>query len=160
VSAAEVLLGLVMLAGLVGVVVPVLPGLVLILGAGIVWVPVADAGPAGWAVIGAMALLAVAGTAATVWIGGRRAARSGVPRWVLTAGAVGAVIGFFVVPVVGALLGGPAGIFVAELARVRDPTRAWASTVDALKGVGLGIVVQFVAGVAMIAVWAVAVLTL
>ena len=78
----------------------------------------------------------------------------------LTAGAVGAVIGFFVVPVVGALLGGPAGIFVAELARVRDPSRAWASTLEALKGVGLGIVVQFVAGVAMIAVWAVAVLAL
>lgn len=159
-SVAEVLLGLVMLAGLVGVVVPVLPGLLLILGAGIVWVPIAGAGAAGWVVVGAMALLAAAGTAATVWIGGRRAARSGVPRWVLTAGAVGAVIGFFVVPVVGALLGGPAGIFVAELARVRDPSRAWASTLEALKGVGLGIVVQFVAGVAMIAVWAVAVLAL
>ena len=78
----------------------------------------------------------------------------------LTAGAVGAVIGFFVVPVVGALLGGPTGIFVAELARVRDPSRAWASTLEALKGIGLGIVVQFVAGVAMIAVWVVAVLSL
>jgi len=159
-SAAEVVLGLVMLAGLVGVVVPVLPGLILILGAGLVWIPVADPGPAGWVVVGVMAALAVAGTSATVWIGGRRAARSGVPRWVLTAGAVGAVIGFFVVPVVGALLGGPAGIFVAELARVGDPSRAWAATLEALKGVGLGILVQFVAGVAMIAVWVVGVLTL
>jgi uncharacterized protein YqgC (DUF456 family) len=79
---------------------------------------------------------------------------------VLTAGALGAVVGFFVVPVVGALLGGPAGIFVAELARVREPSRAWASTLEALKGVGLGIVVQFVAGVAMIAVWVMGVLML
>jgi uncharacterized protein YqgC (DUF456 family) len=160
VSAAEIVLGLVMLAGLVGVLLPILPGLFLILGAGVVWIPVADPGPLGWVVVGVMALLALAGTAATVWIGGRRAVRSGAPRWVLAAGAFGTVVGFFVIPVIGALIGGPIGIFVAELARVRDVPRAWASTVEAVKGVGLGIVVQFVAGVAMIAVWVVGVLTI
>jgi hypothetical protein len=56
------------------------------------------------------------------------------------------------------LIGWPAGVFVAELARHRHPGPAWASTKEALKGLGIGVAVQFVAGIAMIALWAVAVL--
>jgi hypothetical protein len=77
---------------------------------------------------------------------------------VLVAGVAGAVAGFFLIPVVGALIGWPAGVFVAELARHRHPGPAWASTKDVLKSLGLGVAVQFVAGVAMIALWVLAVL--
>ena len=156
----EIVALIAMVVGLVGVIVPVLPGLLLILGAGIVWAIAQDVGGIGWAVVVAMGVLAAVGTVAPYRLSGRRASDTGVPGWVLFAGAVGAVIGFFVIPVVGALIGGPAGIFVAELLRHRSPPVAWRSTVEAMKGIGIGVLIQFGMGVAMIGVWVLGVLAI
>jgi uncharacterized protein YqgC (DUF456 family) len=156
VSALEAVLGLVMLAGLVGVVVPVFPGLVLVAGAGLLWA-LSRGGATAWVVFGVMAAVGVAGIAMANVLPARRAAAGGVPGWVVFAGAVGLVVGFFVIPVVGALIGFPAGVFVAELGRQRSLGSAWRATWEALKGVGLGIALQLAAGVVMIAVWALAV---
>ena len=158
-SGLEVALGLVMLVGLVGVVVPVFPGLVLIAGAGLVWA-IDRGGTGAWTAFAVMAAIAVGGIVVSSVLPARRASSAGAPAWVVLAGAVGLVIGFFVVPVVGALVGFPAGVFVAELARHRHPGPAWRATWEALKNVGLGIAIQLGAGVAMIAVWAAAVFTI
>ncbi len=54
--------GLVMVVGLVGVVVPVLPGTALVLAAGVGWAAlVVDDGTARWVVVGVMAELFEAG---------------------------------------------------------------------------------------------------
>ena len=156
VSSLEAVLGIVMLAGLVGVVVPVFPGLVLVAGAGLLWA-FSRGGVTAWVVFGVMAAVGVAGMALASVLPARRAAAGGVPGWVLVAGAVGLVVGFFAIPVVGALIGFPAGGFVAELARQHHLGSAWRATWEALKGVGLGIALQLAAGVVMIAVWALAV---
>jgi uncharacterized protein YqgC (DUF456 family) len=155
-STLEVVLGLVMLVGLVGVVVPVFPGLVLVAGAGLVWA-IDLGGPGAWSAFAVMAAVAVGGIVASSVLPARRASAAGAPAWVVVAGVVGLVIGFFVVPVVGALVGFPAGVFVAELARHRHPGPAWRATWEALKNVGLGIAIQLSAGVAMIVIWVVAV---
>ena len=155
-STLEVVLGLVMLVGLVGVVVPVFPGLVLVAGAGLVWA-IDLGGPGAWSAFAVMAAVAVGGIVASSVLPARRASAAGAPAWVVVAGVVGLVIGFFVVPVVGALVGFPAGVFAAELARHRHPGPAWRATWEALKNVGLGIAIQLGAGVAMIVVWLAAV---
>ena len=155
-STVEVVLGLVMLTGLVGVVVPVFPGLVLVMGAGLVWA-VQRGGVGAWAVFAVMAIVGVAGIVSSTALPARRASSAGAPAWVVAAGVVGMVVGFFVVPVVGALLGFPAGVFIAELARLRHAGAAWTATWDALKGVGRGIAIQVGAGVLMIGVWLTAV---
>ena len=158
VNGVEILLGLVMLVGLIGVVVPVLPGLLLIAGAAVIWALVERPGPWGWGAVAVIGVIAILGIVAPTWLSGRRATAAGLPGWVLVAGVAGAVAGFFLIPVVGALIGWPAGVFVAELARHRHPGPAWASTKEVLKTLGLGVAVQFVAGVAMIALWVLAVL--
>jgi len=158
-SSLEVVVGLVMLVGLVGVVVPVFPGLVLVAGAGLVWA-IDLGGPGAWTVFAVMAAIAVGGIVASSVLPARRASAAGAPTWVVVAGVAGLVIGFFVVPVVGALVGFPAGVFVAELARHRHPGPAWRATWEALKNVGLGIAIQLAAGVAMIAVWLAAALAI
>ncbi|HET6715014.1 MAG TPA: DUF456 domain-containing protein [Actinomycetota bacterium] len=155
-SELEVLVGIVMLVGLVGVVVPVFPGLLLVIGAGFVWAT-QRGGPGAWGVFAILAAVGTAGIVASSVLPARRASSAGAPAWVVAAGAVGLVIGFFVVPVVGALIGFPAGVFVAELARHRHPGPAWRATWDALKNVGLGIAIQLGAGVVMIGIWAAAV---
>ncbi|MGZ8583450.1 MAG: DUF456 domain-containing protein [Actinomycetota bacterium] len=156
-SSLETVLGIVMLVGLVGVVVPVFPGLIIVIGAAFVWA-LQRGGPGAWAVFAVIAAVGVVGIAASSVLPARRASSTGAPAWVVAAGAVGLVIGFFVVPVIGALIGFPAGVFVAELMRQRHPGPAWRATWEALKGVGLGIAIQLGAGVVMIGVWLVAVL--
>ncbi len=155
-SEQEAVLGIVMLAGLVGVVVPVFPGLIAVIGAGFVWA-LQRGGPGAWAVFAIIAAVGIAGIVASNVLPARRASSAGAPAWVVAAGAVGLVVGFFVVPVIGALIGFPAGVFVAELVRHRHPGPAWRATWDALKGVGIGITIQLGAGVVMVGVWVTAV---
>jgi uncharacterized protein YqgC (DUF456 family) len=156
-SALEVLLGLVMIVGLVGVVVPVLPGLLLIAGAAVAWA-LADPRPARWVIAITLVALAAVATAAATILPARRAMVAGAPRSSLVVGAAGMVLGFFLVPVVGALLGFPGGIFVAERIRLQDGRAARVTTIAILRGIGIGIGIQLVAGVGMIAIWVAAVL--
>ncbi|MCJ7796622.1 MAG: DUF456 domain-containing protein [Thermoleophilia bacterium] len=159
-SAFDVLIAVAMLVGLVGTVLPVLPGLVLIMGAALVWAVWGDAGVLGWGVALVIVGLGAVGIAATYIVPARRASAAGAPGWVLVVGAAGVVAGFFLIPVVGALVGGPIAILAAELVRLRDLGEAWRSTGEALKGVGIGIGIQLGAGVAMVGLWVVAVLVL
>jgi len=159
-SAFDVLIAVAMLVGLVGTVLPILPGLVLIMGAAIVWAVWGGAGALGWGVALVIVGIGAAGIAATYIVPARRASAAGAPGWVLVVGAVGVVAGFFLIPVVGALVGGPIAILAAELVRLRDLGEAWRSTGEALKGVGIGIGIQLAAGVVMVGLWAIAVLVL
>jgi uncharacterized protein YqgC (DUF456 family) len=157
VSDLELILALAMLVGLVGVIVPILPGLILIAAAGIVWA-IAQPRAGHWAVVGIMAGIAIAGVAASTLLPARRATSAGASRTAMAAGAIGMIVGFFAIPVVGALVGFPAGVFAGELWATRDASSAWGRTLATIKGVGLGIVIQLAAGVAMIGIWLAAVL--
>ena len=143
---------LVMLVGLVGVVVPVLPGLLLIWGAGVVWAWVGG-GPGHWAVAAVLTLLLVVGTVAKYVLPARSATGAGAPRRTLLVGMLGALVGFFVIPVVGLVVGGVAGIYLAEHARLGNAGVAWRSTRAVLVGVGIGMLVELATGVLMVAVW-------
>lgn len=77
----------------------------------------------------------------------------------LAAGAVGGIVGFFVIPVAGLPVGFVGGVYLAELARRRDQRRAWASTVHAVKGVVLSVGVELAGGLLATATWVAAVLT-
>jgi hypothetical protein len=151
-STFEIAMAIVMFVGLVGVLVPVFPGLILVAGAGIFWA-MQRGSMAAWAVVVVMAMIGAAGIVVSTVLPARRATASGAPTWIVVAGGMGVVIGFFAVPVVGALIGFPAGVLIAELTRHRQLGPAWRATLEALKGVALGIVIQLAAGVAMIGLW-------
>ena len=116
--AAELLVLLVMLVGLVGVVVPVLPGLLLVWAAGVAWAWIGG-GAAAWAVAGVLTVLLVAGTVVKYALPARSATGTGAPRSTLVAGAAGALVGFFVIPVVGVVVGGVGAVYLAERSRLR-----------------------------------------
>ena len=148
---ATVLIGLVMLVGLLGVVVPLLPGTALVLGAGVAWAAlVVEDGSTRWVVVAVMAALFVAGLVAKYALPGRHLSGR-LPRRTLLLGAVGAVVGFFLLPPLGLLLGGVLGVYLAEAQR--DRSAAWRSTLSVLKAVGLGVLAELTAGVLMVAVW-------
>ncbi len=153
-----VLVGLAMLVGLVGVVVPLLPGTLLVLAAGIAWaVLVVDGGTGRWVVVGVMTALLVAGLVLKYVLPGRRLAGQ-LPRTTLLLGGLGAVVGVVVLPPFGLLIGGVLGTYLAEVRRVGGGAQARQSTVQVLKAVGLGVLAELTAGVLMVGTWLVGVL--
>ena len=153
----ELLVLLVMAVGLVGVVVPLLPGLLLIWTAGVYWVW-ADGGGGRWAVAGLLTVLLAAGSVAKYVVPARSAAGAGAPRRTLVLGALGALAGFFLIPVAGLLVGGVGAVFLAELQRLGAAAPAWRSTRAVLVGLGIGMLVELATGALMIWVWGAGVL--
>lgn len=157
-AAAELLLLLVMLVGLVGVLVPVLPGLLLIGLAGLAWAGLDGGGVARWTVFAAMVVVLLAGTVAKYVLPARSARTTGAPRSTVLIGSVGAVVGFFVIPVVGLVIGGVGAVFLAELNRLGDAASAWRSTRAVLVGVGFGVLIELTSGLLAVLVWVAGVL--
>ena len=148
----NVLVGLAIAVGLVGIVVPGLPGSLLVVGAILVWAIVVGTAT-GWAVFGVAVALILLGTVVKYAVPGRRMKREGVPTSTLMLGALLGVIGFFVIPVVGIVVGFVLGVYLAELRRL-GPQRAGPATVSALKAVGLSMLIEFLACLAAAATWA------
>ncbi len=150
-TASTVAAALLVAVGLVGVVVPVLPGLVLVVGGIGLWaVPRNDA--VGWTVLGVAVAVVALGTVAKYALPGARMRAAGVPGRTLLAGGVLGIVGFFVVPVVGLVLGFVLGVYLAERARL-GRAGAWPSTRTALAAVGWGILIELAAGLLATAVW-------
>ena len=155
---ATLLVGLVMLVGLAGVLLPLLPGTALILAAGIGWaVLVVEDGTARWVVVGVMAALLLGGLVLKYALPGRSMAGR-LPRSTLVLGATGAAVGFVLLPPLGLLLGGTLGVYLGEARRTSDRAEAWRSTLQVLKAVGLGMLAELTAGVLMVGAWLVGVL--
>ncbi|MEU6697450.1 DUF456 domain-containing protein [Pseudonocardia sp. NPDC046786] len=147
-----VLAGLMIAVGLAGIVLPVLPGPLLIVGGVAVWaVPRGDA--VGWWVLGIAVVVTVLGQVAKYLLPGRRLKASGVPTRTLLAGLVLGVVGFFAIPVIGLFIGFVLGVWLAELVRLPDAATAWRSAREALAAVGWSILIEVAAGLLATAVW-------
>ncbi len=147
----DVVAGLVVLTGLVGIVVPVLPGSVLIL-LGVLGWSVADGSGAAWLVLAVAVTFLAVGAVGKYTLPGRRLRAGGVPRRTLLVGGVAGVVGFFVVPIVGLFLGFVLGVYVMEAQRVGG-SRAWPSTRAAVAAVGLSLLIELTAGLLAAATW-------
>lgn len=149
----------VMLVGLCGVVVPILPGLLLM------WAAALAYGFAvGWSAlgIGVMVLatvLVATGLVAGVLLPQRTAAAGGASRQAQLGGLAGAVVGFFVIPFVGLIVGGLVGVYGVEYARLNDHQAAWTATLATAKGFGISILLDLALGSVLLAAWAVWALT-
>ena len=86
----------------------------------------------------------------------RRLQATGVPRSTLFFGAALGIVGFFVVPVIGLVLGFVLGVYLAERHRLSHG-EAWPATVAALKAVGLGILIELGFSVLAAVAWVVGV---
>jgi uncharacterized protein YqgC (DUF456 family) len=148
----DVVVALVVVVGLVGIVVPVLPGLLLIWAGVAVWSTERQDGT-GWTVLAVVTALALAGSALKYLLPGRRMRTEGVPgRTMVIGGALG-LVGFFVIPVVGLLVGFVLGVYLAERWRLGDHGRAWASTIVALKAAGWSMLIELLTGLTMATTW-------
>jgi uncharacterized protein YqgC (DUF456 family) len=145
------------LIGLVGIVVPVLPGLLLVLGAVLLWAWEVST-PLGWGVFGISAALYAGGVALQYLVPGRRMRQAGVRTSTLDLAVALGIVGFFVVPVVGAAVGFVLGIYLVEHGRSRDARTAWNATKTALLAVVLSVGIELLAGLAITTTWVAGVL--
>jgi uncharacterized protein YqgC (DUF456 family) len=150
-SGAEVLVALAIAVGVVGVIVPVLPGSLLVLAAILVWA-LGIGTATGWTVFGVAGLFIALGAVVKYVVPGRRLKEGGIPGSTLLLGGLLGIIGFFVIPVVGLLVGFVLGVYLAELNRVGREA-AWPATKHALKAVGLSMLIELVASLLAAATW-------
>jgi uncharacterized protein len=152
VEVATVLAAVLIAVGIVGIALPVLPGLVLMVAGVAVWaVPRGDA--VAWTVLGIVVAIVVIGSVVKYVVPGRALRDSGVPGRTIAAGAVLGLIGFFVIPVLGLFIGFVLGVYLAELTRLGGHEAAWPSTRRALAAVGWSVVIEMATGLLAAAVW-------
>jgi len=152
----EVLVAFGVAVGVIGVVVPIVPGALLVWAAIVVWgISVGTA--TGWGVVAVATALIACGQVVKYTIPGKRLSAQGVPRRSLIVGGVVAIVGFFVVPVVGLLIGFVLGVYASELQRVGART-AWPSTKAALRALGLSMLIELMCALLATGVWIVGVI--
>jgi uncharacterized protein len=151
VTATTLIAALLVAVGLVGILVPILPGSMLVVAGVLVWAW-AEGGATAWAVFVVATALVVVGAVVKYVVPGRRLQVAGIPASTQWLGVLVGVVGFFVVPVVGLFLGFVLGVYLAELLRVGSK-EAWPSTVHSLKAVGHSILIELVAALAATFVW-------
>lgn len=144
-----------MVAGLVGVVVPVLPGLLLIWVGVLLWALTEAAGAAWW-VLGIVTALYAVGAVVEYLVPGQRMRRAGVRTSTLVLAVLGAIVLGILIPIIGALIGFPLGIYVVQRLRRGSHKEALQATGHALRAIGLNIVIELVTALLMIATWIVA----
>ena len=146
------LAGLVMLLGLGGVLVPGVPGSWLVWAA-VLWWALQDRGQlAGLVLAGATVVLLVA--RAVRWqLPARRRGPGGMTRRLAVDAGLGALVGFCVLPVLGALPGFLCGIYLAERVRLGGHGAALAATRTALRSGGWAVLAELLAGLLIMATW-------
>lgn len=146
------LVGLVLLLGVVGVMVPGVPGTWLVW-AGLMWWAVRERSDLAWTLwVAATALMLL--VQVVKWLLPTRRLRGAAvsPRTAVYAGT-GAVLGFVLVPVVGAVPGFVGGIYLCERLRLGTHGEAWASARSVMRAVGTSVLVELFACLAVVGAW-------
>jgi uncharacterized protein YqgC (DUF456 family) len=147
-----VLVALVIAVGLIGIVVPLLPGILLVYAAILVWALV-EHNVTSWVTLAVVTVLIGATTLTKYMWPMKRMRAADVGTLTLLAGAVLGIVGFFVIPVVGLVIGFVLGVYLAERANRRDQRIAWVATKHALKGVALSVGVELAGGLLATMAW-------
>jgi hypothetical protein len=147
----DLLAGVGILVGLAGVVIVVLPGLLIIVASVTLWAMV-DQSVAGWVAMGLAVALGATVTVLKYLHPGRRLRNIGIPTSRLLIALGVGVVGFFLIPVIGAFVGFATTIYLLERSRV-GPRQARSSTTAGLRAIALSIGIELAGGFLITAVW-------
>ena len=147
----------VLLVGLIGLAVPVFPGLVIMwLGTLLYALIHSSAGIMttwDWVIFGVITFLMIVGSIVDNIIIARKMRDHYVP-WssILLAFAGGIIASLFFTPLVG-LAAAPVGLFLAEMRRLKDRDEAWKSTRAYMIGWGWAFTARFMIGLVITSLW-------
>jgi uncharacterized protein len=149
-----------MLVGVIGVIVPMLPGIFL------VWLGVAvyvwrdNFENLSMATFIVISLIVVFAGLSDLWLPIFGARKSGAAKRTILTGLLGAIIGSFIIPLIGTIIGYAVGVLLGEYHKRRDWDAAWQASKGGLAGWGVATLIQLVAAVMVIIIfiWAVLVI--
>jgi uncharacterized protein YqgC (DUF456 family) len=154
-----VLLGIGMLAGLTGTLLPVLPDVILIWGSALLYGLLIGWGRIGAGLFAGISVLALVAFLAELWVSGLGARRAGASFWSSAGGLAAGVVGLLIAGPIGLIVGMLLGIYLIEYVRHRDPDLAAQATFGLGVGFGASFLVKFLLGMVMITLWVVWVLS-
>ncbi|MGC4934684.1 DUF456 domain-containing protein [Gordonia sp. DT30] len=147
----EVLVGLGIGVGLLAIVIPVLPGSLVVVASILVWAWVI--GGYAWAVFAVAAALIGLGWIVKYLVAGRFLRGHEIPNRTIVVGGVVGIVGFFVLPVIGLFVGFVLGAMASELVRTRTTTAAWRGTLAATTASAYTIGIELSASLLAAGVW-------
>ncbi|MBF8257540.1 MAG: putative membrane protein [Anaerolineales bacterium] len=152
-QAVTFLVGMAMLAGLAGALIPWFPDILLIWGAGLVYGILVGWGTWGPWLFALMTVAALVGFVAEVAVSVAGARVGGASGWGILAGLMLAVVGMIVFSPLGALIGLALGMLLVEGWRQRNLRKAAAATLGAVVGWGASLLVKFSLSLWMVLLW-------
>ncbi|MFJ9852744.1 DUF456 domain-containing protein [Streptomyces sp. NPDC101150] len=152
-----VAVGLVLLLGLLGVLMPGVPG-PLIVWAGVLWWAMTEQTAVAWTVLIAATGLLLLNQALKWLLPARSLRTAGAPYRTLFLAGLAGIAGFFVIPVIGGPLCAVGGLYVLERVRLGGHGDAWASTRTVMRAIGLSVLIELFACLLVVGAWMGAVL--
>lgn len=142
-----------MLAGWVGLVIPIYPGLTIIWLAALIFAIIDGFSFPAWLFFAIITVLMIAGNLADNFFIGAKARKTGASWWSIAFGYLIGIAGTLVMPLVGGLLGSILGVLAIEMLRKKDWKIAWITTREMAFGFGWAILVRIAIGAIMILMW-------
>lgn len=152
-DALQIITLLLMALGLIGVLLPLIPGPLLIWLAALAYDLIRGLAWRSGIVLAVLTLLMLAGSTTELWLSSAGARRSGASGCALTLAAVAGLVGLIVFNILGAILLPAATVLVVELIRLRDLRHATRAGRGYLVGWLLSSGVELVVALVMIALW-------
>ncbi|MFF4245758.1 DUF456 domain-containing protein [Streptomyces sp. NPDC001822] len=147
-----VAVGAVMLLGLVGVLVPGVPGQAIVWAA-VLWWALTDPTPVAWGVLIGSTCVLLLNQALKAVLPSRRPRESGAPSGTLMAGGIAAIAGFFVIPVVGGIVGYVAAVYGVERVRLGSGAAGRASLKSVMRATGYSVLVELYCCLVVAGAW-------
>jgi uncharacterized protein YqgC (DUF456 family) len=148
-----VLTGIVMFFGLLGVLLPLIPDLIVVWGAALGYGLIVGWGSIGPWIFAAITLLGLGGVASEVWVSGVGGRLGGASFKSILVGLILGIIGFIFLTPIGGLVLLLVGTFTMEYYRLGDAETAMKAVLGVGVGYGASFVVKLILGVLMFALW-------
>jgi uncharacterized protein YqgC (DUF456 family) len=142
-----------MLVGLISLIIPIIPGLIIIWVAALIYGLVIGFDWIGGILFTFITILMLVGNVTDDFMMGAGARKKGASWISIIVATVAAFIGTLVWPPLGGILAALVGIFLVELIRLKEPRKALDSMRGLATGCGWAFVVRFLIGLIMISWW-------
>lgn len=156
-----------MFVGLLGIILPILPGVVLIWLTVLAYAVFEGFSSIGWITFTVITLIALVASTVDIWMPVVGSKKGGASKRAILLGLLGGLLGFFlltpIMPVVGSIFGGiigyAVGTLIGQYHKYRDWNLAVKASVGGITGWGLSLIVQMIGGMLIMAIFLWQVLT-
>ena len=157
-SILNIVILLTMLVGLLGLVIPIFPGLVIIWIGGLAYGLITGFEFPAWLIFSFLTVIMIVGSLLDNFVMGKQAHKQGASLLSIVLAIVFGIVGTFIIPIIGGFIGAILALFIAEWIRRKNWREAINATSGLAVGCGWAVVLRFGLGVVMIALWGVWVL--